>query len=404
MPTFEEVARANVPAEVAAGGSNAVEQYVADWTDWAASGGADSVEHMQNSMVAAQISAGETPAQASTDTGGAPTYSGTDSGWVTAYESNDYSGTPGYAAPARPVAGATSVVNPFFETLTPIAGYDYTNDLYKVPTDGGTAPTPESINQAFEMYFNRPADMPGIQGYMSSGKSIEEIRADLAYQSLYAPETSLAPNAQYYEAPSQDQLGYIQSLGGGKPTSERADTFTYTVPIFTEQDVYEMYDRLGYPPTAADIEYWTKVYPTSPDVRFSPNPRLHIVNAILAGSGLPEYQYLKEGKGVELTGNEPFSYAGSPRSPSDIAGAPYVDYTTGDSGTQAPFGGYFSQGFNPFDYTNIAPTPLTYQGPVPLGAPVFQDAMTNLSAVQNVDAEIAGEPAGDQGIEAALPT
>ena len=124
MPTFEEVARANVPAEVAAGGSNAVEQYVADWTNWAASGGADSVEHMQNSMVAAQISAGETPASSYTgDT--SPTYSGTDSGWVTAYESNDYSNTPGYAAPARPAAGATSVVNPFFETLTPISNYDY---------------------------------------------------------------------------------------------------------------------------------------------------------------------------------------------------------------------------------------------------------------------------------------
>ena len=79
MPTFEEVARSNVPAEVAAGGSNSVEQYVSDWTNWAASGGADSVEHMQNSMVAAQISAGETPAQVYTGTT-SPTYGGTDSG------------------------------------------------------------------------------------------------------------------------------------------------------------------------------------------------------------------------------------------------------------------------------------------------------------------------------------
>jgi hypothetical protein len=300
-----------------------------------------------------------------------------------------------------PVVNAPQVErNPFFETLTPRADYDY-GEFYKVRPleDGGTAPTPESINEAFEMYFNRPADMPGIQGYMNSGKSIEQIRADLGYQSLYAPELGLAQNAQYYEAPSQDQLGYIQSLGGGTPTSEREDLFSYTAPIFTEQDVNEMYDQLGYPPTAADIEYWTKIYPTSPDVRFSPNPRMQIVNAILAGSDLPQYQYLKEG--TDLTTDENFfSYAGTPNNPTQLANQQYSDYRGA-----APFGGFFGDdNFNPFDYTGKAPTPLTYQGPVPLGAPAFQDAMTNLSAVQNVDAQIAGEPAGDQGIAAALPT
>jgi hypothetical protein len=59
---------------------------------------------------------------------------------------------------------------------------------------------------------------------------MEQINADLAYQALYAPELGLAQNAQYYEAPSQAQLGYIQSLGGGTPTAEREDTFSYTAP------------------------------------------------------------------------------------------------------------------------------------------------------------------------------
>jgi hypothetical protein len=65
---------------------------------------------------------------------------------------------------------------------------------------------------------------------LQSGKSMEQINADLAYQALYAPELGLAQNVQYYEAPSQAQLGYIQSLGGGTPTFEREDTFTYTTP------------------------------------------------------------------------------------------------------------------------------------------------------------------------------
>jgi hypothetical protein len=242
---------------------------------------------------------------------------------------------------------------------------------------------------------------------MGSGKSIEQIRADLAYQSLYAPELTLAPNAQYYEAPSKDQLGYIQSLGGGAPTSEREDLFSYTAPIFTEQDVNEMYDRLGYPPTAADIEYYTKIYPTSPDVRFSPNPRMQIVNAILAGSGLPQYQYLKED--VDLTGDKNFfSYAGTPPSPAQIAGGQYMDYGAVQSpGTQTPFGGYFEEGFNPFDYTGIAPTPLTYTGYDPT-AVQYQSELANLDQYRlpmiTAPAETpVGEEVVDQGIAATAP-
>ena len=272
------IAQANAPA----GGYS--EGQIEEWANWAVSNpdviySPDPAAQMANAMVASQAQA----SQAAASRGDYDTASA-----ETPRSSYTPIAEPSVFTPAAP--GTVLESNPFFETLTPRTGYDY-DAFYKVRPleDGGTAPTPESINEAFEMYFNRPADMPGIQGYMGSGKSIEQIRADLAYQSLYAPELTLAPNAQYYEAPSKDQLGYIQSLGGGAPTSEREDLFSYTAPIFTEQDVNEMYDRLGYPPTAADIEYYTKIYPTSPDVRFSPNPRMQIVNAILAGSGPPQY-------------------------------------------------------------------------------------------------------------------
>jgi hypothetical protein len=121
--------------------------------------------------------------------------------------------------------------NPFFPTLQVREDVNYDQLFGAKPLDqGGTAPTPEAINRAFETFYNRPADTAGIQGYLQSGKSMEQINADLAYQALYAPELGLAQNAQYYEAPSQAQLGYIQSLGGGTPTAEREDTFSYTAP------------------------------------------------------------------------------------------------------------------------------------------------------------------------------
>ena len=340
------IAQANAPA----GGYSPSQ--VEEWANWAVSNpdviySPDPAAQMANAMVASQTQASQA-ATSRGDTAAAAAETPTAS-----YTPIDTSGIAAAQPVSQPTSQASAPLerNPFFETLTPRTGYDY-DAFYKVRPleDGGTAPTPESINEAFEMYFNRPADMPGIQGYMDSGKSIEQIRADLGYQSLYAPELTLAPNAQYYEAPSQAQLGYIQSLGGGAPTSEREDLFSYTAPIFTEQDVIEMYDRLGYPPTAADIEYYTKIYPTSPDVRFSPNPRMQIVNAILAGSDLPQYQYLKEG--TDLTTDENFfSYAGTPRSPASIADAGYVDYRTSPSTqTMARFCGFFcDDNFYPFD-------------------------------------------------------
>jgi hypothetical protein len=148
---------------------------------------------------------------------------------------------------------------------------------------------------------------------------MEQISADLAYQALYAPELGLAQNAQYYEAPSQAQLGYIQSLGGGTPTAEREDTFSYTpAPPLSAEEVTSIYqDQFGYDPTPQDLEYYTQVYAMSPDVRYSANPRQQTINAILAGSGLPQYEYLKTG--TDLTGTQGVNYKGTPINPTQLA-------------------------------------------------------------------------------------
>ena len=87
------------------------------------------------------------------------------------------------------------------------------------------AVTAEQLNQLYETYLGRPADTAGIQGYQGSGKSLDEIAADLAWVAATSPEQSLAANAQYYEAPSQSQAQYIQSLGGGAFTYQNPDTF-----------------------------------------------------------------------------------------------------------------------------------------------------------------------------------
>jgi hypothetical protein len=255
--------------------------------------------------------------------------------------------------------------NPFFPTLQVREDVNYDQLFGAKPLDqGGTAPTPEAINRAFETFYNRPADTAGIQGYLQSGKSMEQINADLAYQALYAPELGLAQNAQYYEAPSQAQLGYIQSLGGGTPTFEREDTFTYTTPDpLTAEEVTSIYQKqFGYDPTPQDLEYWTQVYAMSPDVRYSANPRQQTINAILAGSDLPQYEYLK--KDTDLTGTQGVNYKGTAINPTQLANQQDSDYR-GAAPNQPtnPFGGFFGdENFNPFDYTGIAPTPGMYRG------------------------------------------
>jgi hypothetical protein len=280
-----------------------------------------------------------------------------------------YNASGGSYAPPRPSVDATNTSlatpstqlerNPFFPTLQVREDVNYDQLFGAKPLDqGGTAPTPEAINRAFETFYNRPADTAGIQGYLQSGKSMEQINADLAYQALYAPELGLAQNAQYYEAPSQDQLGYIQSLGGGTPTFEREDTFTYTpAPPLSAKEVTSIYrDQFGYDPTSQDLEYWTQVYAMSPDVRYSPNPRQQTINAILAGSNLPQYEYLK--KDTDLTGTQGVNYKGTPINPAQLA-----DRTGTSTQPTNPFGGFFGDdNFNPFDYTGIAPTPGMYRG------------------------------------------
>jgi hypothetical protein len=335
-----------------------------------------------------------------------------------------YDASGGSYAPPGPSVDATNTSlttpstqlerNPFFPTLQVREDVNYDQLFGAKPLDqGGTAPTPEAINRAFETFYNRPADTAGIQGYLQSGKSMEQINADLAYQALYAPELGLAQNAQYYEAPSQDQLGYIQSLGGGTPTFEREDTFTYTpAPPLSAEEVTSIYrDQFGYDPTPQDLEYYTQVYAMSPDVRYSANPRQQTINAILAASNLPQYEYLKTG--TDLTGTQGVNYTGTPINSSQAAArGEYIDYRTTPStpstpSTQpaAPFGGFFGDdNFNPFDYTGIAPTPLTYKGYDPT-AVQYQSELDNLSqySVPAVAPPVS-EAVGDEGIAAALPT
>jgi hypothetical protein len=286
-----------------------------------------------------------------------------------------YDASGGSYAPPGPSVDATNTSlatpstqlerNPFFPTLQVREDVNYDQLFGAKPLDqGGTAPTPEAINRAFETFYNRPADTAGIQGYLQSGKSMEQINADLAYQALYAPELGLAQNAQYYEAPSQAQLGYIQSLGGGTPTFEREDTFTYTTPDpLTAEEVTSIYQKqFGYDPTPQDLEYWTQVYAMSPDVRYSANPRQQTINAILAGSNLPQYEYLK--KDTDLTGTQGVNYKGTAINPTQLANQQDSDYR-GAAPNQPtnPFGGFFGdENFNPFDYTGIAPTPGMYRG------------------------------------------
>jgi hypothetical protein len=275
----------------------------------------------------------------------------------------DVSDASGGASLATPSTQLES--NPFFPTLQVREDVNYDQLFGAKPLDqGGTAPTPEAINRAFETFYNRPADTAGIQGYLQSGKSMEQISADLAYQALYAPELGLAQNAQYYEAPSQAQLGYIQSLGGGTPTAEREDTFSYTpAPPLSAEEVTSIYqDQFGYDPTPQDLEYYTQVYAMSPDVRYSANPRQQTINAILAGSGLPQYEYLK--KDTDLTGTQGVNYKGTPINPTQLANQQYSDYRGAPPAQPAaPFGGFFGDdNFNPFDYTGIAPTPGMYRG------------------------------------------
>lgn len=324
--------------------------------------------------------------------------------------------TPVPATVAQPVtyaqpAPAETLLerNPFFETYTPRSDVNY-DELFTARSldQNGTAPTAESINEAFETFYNRPADMPGIQGYLNSGKSIEQIRADLAYSALYSPELGLSKDVEYYEAPSATQLQYIQNLGGGTPTSTREDAFSYVEPsVMTADEVRQIYtNQFGYEPTQQDIEYWTTVYPMSPEARMSGNPKQQTINAMLVGSELPQYQYLKTDTELADTRGQAPIYTGTPMNPAQLANQTgYIHYRTAlPNQTAAPFGGYFEEGFNPFNYTGIAPTPLTYTGYDPTSVQ-YQSDLANLSQFSPpmVTAPVETPAGEDQGIAAVVP-
>jgi hypothetical protein len=140
----------------------------------------------------------------------------------------------------------------------------------------------------------------------------------------------------------------------------------------------------------------------SPDVRYSANPKQQTINAILAGSGLPQYDYLK--KDTDLTGTQGLTYTGTPMNPAQLAErTTYTDYRTPPQQAAAPFGGFFGDtNFNPFDYTGIAPTPLAYTGYDPT-AVQYQSELANQYSVPTVAPPVS-EAVGDEGIAAALPT
>ena len=54
--------------------------------------------------------------------------------------------------------------------------------------------TASQLNQLYETYLGRPADIAGIQGYQASGKSLDEIAADLAWVAASNPENALTAN------------------------------------------------------------------------------------------------------------------------------------------------------------------------------------------------------------------
>jgi hypothetical protein len=127
--------------------------------------------------------------------------------------------------------------------------------------------TPVQINQAFEDYLGRPVDTSGLEGYLSMGKSIDDIRADLAYVASQSPETKLASDVKYYEAPSDLQLTYIQGLGGGIPTFTNPNLYTssiYKTPQSSNVETLNINPQLGtVKPTTEVGEFVGPVLPGS---------------------------------------------------------------------------------------------------------------------------------------------
>jgi hypothetical protein len=171
--------------------------------------------------------------------------------------------------------------------------------------------TPVQINQAFEDYLGRPVDTSGLEGYLSMGKSIDDIRADLAYVASQSPETKLASDVKYYEAPSDLQLTYIQGLGGGIPTFTNPNLYTssiYKTPQSSNVETLNINPQLGtVKPTTEVGEFVGPVLPGSE----KPSPTT-ATDLTLTPSFLTQVQAEEDVRQAfnRVLGRQPFSGSG----------------------------------------------------------------------------------------------
>jgi hypothetical protein len=172
--------------------------------------------------------------------------------------------------------------------------------------------TPVQINQAFEDYLGRPVDTSGLEGYLSMGKSIDDIRADLAYVASQSPETKLASDVKYYEAPSDLQLTYIQGLGGGIPTFTNPNLYTssiYKTPQSSNVETLNINPQLGtVKPTTEVGEFVGPVLPGSE----KPSPTT-ATDLTLTPSFLTQVQAEEDVRQAfdRVLGRQPFAGSGS---------------------------------------------------------------------------------------------
>jgi hypothetical protein len=172
--------------------------------------------------------------------------------------------------------------------------------------------TPVQINQAFEDYLGRPVDTSGLEGYLSMGKSIDDIRADLAYVASQSPETKLASDVKYYEAPSDLQLTYMQGLGGGIPTFTNPNLYTssiYKTPQSSNVETLNINPQLGtVKPTTEVGEFVGPVLPGSE----KPSPTT-ATDLTLTPSFLTQVQAEEDVRQAfnRVLGRQPFAGSGS---------------------------------------------------------------------------------------------
>lgn len=130
-------------------------------------------------------------------------------------------------------------------------------------------PTAAEINQAYQSYLGRPADVGGLDWYLNSGKSLDEIRADLAYaggttieQPTYGATSTeyIDPFAQYYQEPSVQENQFIAQRIASQtdPGIAAIPVATPASPAPTQDDVVRAYQRiLGRDPEPEAISFYT---------------------------------------------------------------------------------------------------------------------------------------------------